>query len=84
MQQKIITVICTDVLLVPLPLSTGSGPSPTAQTLNLGALQGAVLPRDVHLSQDTPARTLPSLPAAGSPVLRLQAALAERDPCDAF
>lgn len=72
-KQKIITVICTDVLLVPLPLSPVSGPSLTAQTLNLGALQGAV-----HLSQDTPAPTLPSLPAAASPVLCLQAALAGR------
>lgn len=60
-----------------LPLSTVSGPSPMAQTLNLGVLQGAVLPRGVYLSQDSPACTLPSLPAADSPALCLQAALAE-------
>lgn len=56
-RQKIIKIVCTDTLPMPLPVSTVSGLSPTAQKLNTGALQGAV-----HLSHGTPAHTLPSPP----------------------
>lgn len=76
-QQKIITVICTDVLLVPLPLSTVRGPSPRAQALDLGALQGAVFPGGGHLPRThllPPALTA----CCRSPVLCLQGAPAER------